>query len=166
VRPSERLARSIAFILCAASVVWAASLPIAPLVRAASGSRARHSADLPYAVGALICHQRVDRSFATAGIPWPVCARCAGLYLSAAAGVMAGLLAPRRVLRPPSGIRGWRSALAWAALPTLASWVVERAGGWTPGSPARAWLAVPLGAAVGAVMAATARGTLTEDPKT
>jgi hypothetical protein len=34
-----------------------------------------------YSAAGLVCHQRPDRSFFTHGVQWPVCGRCAGLYL-------------------------------------------------------------------------------------
>jgi uncharacterized membrane protein len=44
-----------------------------------------------YAAGGLICHQRPERSFFLDGHQFPVCARCTGLYLSGAAGIIGWL---------------------------------------------------------------------------
>ena len=41
-----------------------------------------------FAVGAVICHQRPERSFFLDGHQLPVCARCTGLYLSGAIGLL------------------------------------------------------------------------------
>src|SRR5579862_6327773 len=67
-----------------------------------------------YAVGARICHQLPDRSFFTGGVQWPVCARCAGLYLSAPFGALIALVGRRPLARRSA----WAIVLV-AALPTL-----------------------------------------------
>ena len=161
---TDRAARPLAAALCAASLIWAAALPAAPGLRGRDGGLALAAA-LPYAAGAFICHQRADRSFTSRGIPWPVCARCSGAYLAAAAAVLAMLLGPRSRRRGPGGARAWRTAIALAAVPTAVSWALERAGWWQPGDLVRAALAVPPGAAVGALLASIARGALTDGPE-
>ena len=100
-----------------------------------------------YLAASRICHQLPARSFHTAGVQWPVCGRCSGLYLGGAlGGVLAGWLASR--------IRE-RDRVAWlvvAALPTAATFLLE----WTGLAPvtniARAVAAVPLGMAIAAVV--------------
>ncbi len=52
----------------------------------------------PYAFGALVCHQRPDRSFALADNQLPVCERCLAIELGMAA-AFAGAVA----ISPPSG---------------------------------------------------------------
>jgi uncharacterized membrane protein len=93
--------------------------------------------------GALVCHQRVERSFKIAGDPMPVCARCTALYVSGALGALAAWLTiplmPRRT----------RTAILAAAVPTIVTVVVERAGLMQPGNVLRAVAAVPIGAACG-----------------
>ena len=42
-----------------------------------------------FAVGSVVCHQLPERSFFLDGRQLPVCARCTGLYLSGAAGLVA-----------------------------------------------------------------------------
>lgn len=54
-----------------------------------------------YLAAARVCHQRPDRSFATAGQQWPVCGRCAGLYLGAPFGAWGSMVVARR--RPRAG---------------------------------------------------------------
>ena len=50
----------------------------------------------PYAFGALVCHQRPDRSFSLAGNQLPVCERCLAIELGmAAAFALAVLVVPR-----------------------------------------------------------------------
>ncbi len=46
---------------------------------------------LIFAAGGLICHQRPERSFFLDGQQFPVCARCTGLYLSGALGILGWL---------------------------------------------------------------------------
>ena len=144
-------------------------LPLAPLVHGSShGNRALGAlASVPYVAGSLVCHQRPERSFTIRGVPWPVCGRCAGLYLSAALGAALFLAAgvtkrtrwePAIGAAPPGpSLKMWRTTLLAAAVPTSVSWVVERAGWWLPGSATRAWLAVPLGAVIGVLLASVAR---------
>ena len=154
---SDRLARRTAAVLCAVALGWALVLPLAPRVAAGlHGAEVRPGAWVLYGLGSLICHQLPDRSFHTAGVPWPVCGRCAGLYLSGALGIAVALVARGRVRAPASAGRKWRALLIAAALPTLMSWAFERLGWWAPASETRALLAVPLGAAIGAVLASVA----------
>src|SRR4051812_18010349 len=49
-----------------------------------------------YAVGAVICHQRPERSFEIWHSQMPVCARCTGIYLGAALVAVLLLAAPPR----------------------------------------------------------------------
>src|SRR5215510_6838555 len=74
---------------------------------------------LLYPIGALICHQRPERSFFIHGLQLPVCARCTGLYIGAAAAsplavALASALTAHRA----------RWILSLAALPTAASWLL------------------------------------------
>ena len=165
---SDSTARRMAAILCAAALLWAAMLPLAPLVLHAapsSGAVVSGLATIPYVTGSLVCHQRPDRSFATGAVIWPVCGRCAGLYLSAALGVL--LLLGRGAAAPTAGggrdsssrLRGWRTLLVLASLPTMVSWAFEQAGWWAQGSLTRALFALPLGGAIGMLLASVARGT-------
>jgi uncharacterized membrane protein len=93
--------------------------------------------------GALVCHQRVERSFELAGYPMPVCARCTGIYLSGALGALAAWLTvplmPQRA----------RALILAAAMPTIATVAVEWVGLMQPGNIVRSLAAVPVGAACG-----------------
>ena len=71
----------------------------------------------------------------------PVCARCSGLYFSAAVGT---LLAWRTGRRTPSA-----GTMMVAALPTAITFVLEVAGVVPFSNPARAIAALPLGAVAG-----------------
>lgn len=125
--------------ILAAAVVWPVVLGGA--LTAEALGRPSVASGLVYVAASRLCHQRPDRSFHTAGVQWPVCGRCAGLYLGA------WLAVP--------GVRRWRASLAPAALrilvvataPTLAAIGLERAG-----VPVTTWLraaaAVPAGAGI------------------
>ena len=111
-----------------------------------------------YAVGSVICHQLPERSFFVDGRQLPVCARCTGLYLSGAAGFL-GWLAMKLARGWPRIAVSARAALTivlGAGIPTAISYVSGLAGVWDGSNAARAVLAVPLGAAAGAVVAAVA----------
>jgi uncharacterized membrane protein len=161
-RSSDRLAAGAAAFLCAAALGWSLVLPLAPMSIAA----APDVAWVPYAIGRLVCHQQPDRSFVTAGVQWPVCGRCAGLYLSAALGMLAVLALPRVVRQPMAAAGVWRAVLVAAALPTMVSWGAERFGWWSVTSAMRALLAVPLGFTTGALVASIARPGGPDDPGT
>ncbi len=109
-----------------------------------------------YAIGSVICHQRPERSFFLDGQQLPVCARCAGLYLSGAVAFVGwwGLKLtghmPALAIDPPRAIR----VGAVAALPTLISLLLATIGVWDGSNTTRALLALPLGAAAGALVAA------------
>jgi uncharacterized membrane protein len=109
-----------------------------------------------YAIGSVVCHQLPERSFHIDGHQLPVCARCTGLYLSAAAGALGWCMWKvarrwRPVSVPP------RSALRLVmlcGLPTAISVATAAIGAWDGSNAARALLSVPLGASAGAVVAA------------
>ena len=115
-------------------------------------------ASIFFAIGGLICHQKPERSFFIDGQQLPVCARCTGLYLSAAAGLVGwlGLKAAKRwcVIRvePPLAIR----VLLLAAVPTAMSLASGALGVWDGSNLTRALIAIPLGATAGAIVAAVA----------
>lgn len=75
-----------------------------------------------YAVGDVLCHQEYGRSFVLNGSQMPVCMRCTGIVLGAAAGFTMVLL-----------LRGRYSREAWIpgvvlVLLMLVEWVVETTG--------------------------------------
>jgi len=73
-----------------------------------------------------------------------VCARCTGLYVSAALGVPIAFL-----LAVPLTARGARRLLLIAALPTVITWTLEYEGVMAFSNTARALAALPLGCAAG-----------------
>ena len=74
-----------------------------------------------YAAASKVCHQRPERSFHTAGVKWPVCGRCSGLYLAAPIGALVAGVAIRRRAAVPRQLT-W---LALAAVPTAITLAVE-----------------------------------------
>jgi uncharacterized membrane protein len=116
----------------------------APVALASGNSRLSLAAAFIYEGAGLICHQRPERSFHTAGVQQPVCARCAGLYISGAVGAMIAWVPRRR----PRFARDPRMLLVMAALPTALTFGVELVGAAHPSNVIRALSALPLGAAL------------------
>jgi uncharacterized membrane protein len=133
--------RLIAVILTSAAVVWTAAILSAPLL-AADGQLPMLTAAIDL-TGAVICHQRPDRSFHARGEQLPVCARCTGLYVAGTAGVVVGWLGvaavPRRI----------RLLLAAALLPTVVTLAAEWAGLAESSNLVRAAAGLPLGGVAG-----------------
>lgn len=152
----DRLGRRVARLLLVLAVTWALALPLAARVRPASARWARTLASTVYLAGAVVCHQQPDRSFATDGRPWPVCARCTGLYAGAGLGALLLLWPGRAGRRTPSRFVT-RAILAAAALPLAGTWAAERAGLVAFSANARAVTGVVLGCAVSAGLASIAR---------
>ena len=133
--------RRVALVLTGAAFLWTAAIFLVPLL--AQLDPGNVLTPVVRAAGALVCHQRIERSFSIAGQPMPVCARCTGLYLS---GTLAALAAWMTLPLMP---RRTRAAILVAASPTLLTWVAEWAGVAQPGNVIRALAALPLGAACG-----------------
>jgi uncharacterized membrane protein len=111
-----------------------------------------------YAAGGLICHQRPERSFFLDGHQFPVCARCTGLYLSAAVGIIGwlALKIARRWTSLPFDARLAKRVVIISAIPTAISFMTGVLGMWDGSNLTRAILAIPFGASLGAVVAAVA----------
>jgi len=131
----------------AAAVLWPLTLGAA-MAGKHGGERFWSSA--VYVAAGQICHQQPSRSFRTPAGPWPVCARCSGLYLAAPLGA---LLAWSR-----KDFRRLRSRslplVILAAVPTAATLTVEWLGLAPVSNLARALAALPLGGAVAFVIVA------------
>ena len=129
-------------LLVALSLVWPITLTAAATSRIASAAPA--FSGLVYLAASRVCHQLPERSFRTATVQWPVCARCGGLYLAAPAGALAAIAALRR-RRPGPALVPW---IVLAAVPTALTIALE----WLHLAPvsniARAIAALPLGAMV------------------
>jgi uncharacterized membrane protein len=142
----------LARMLVGAAIAWPLVAGAALWQRVSSHSEPAWST-LVYAAAGRICHQRPERSFHTHDVAWPVCARCSGLYLAAP---FAALVAFRR--RQSDAVRrhAFRS-VALAAIPTVLTLTWEWAGLGTPSNAWRFMTALPLGAAIAAVLVATSR---------
>lgn len=139
--------------LPALAVAWAGLILLAPWLGSASSvpPGASYLSAAAYWLGSLVCHQRPERSFHVAGAQLPVCARCTGLYVSGALGVVVASwrIWPRRAI----SFSSWRAALVLAAVPTVVTLIIEW---WRPATASgivRAVAAVPLGLAAGALLA-------------
>ncbi len=111
-----------------------------------------------FAIGSVICHQKPERSFFYDGHQFPVCARCAGIYLSSAAGFLGWLgLKVARTWRPiPVDPRRAMRALILAGAPTALSLASGAIALWDGSNLVRALFAIPLGATAGVIVAAVA----------
>jgi uncharacterized membrane protein len=150
--------RLLAGLLLVSSLSWAAALMAAPQAMTTDGPVKTAAAVIYFGAG-YICHQRPERSFHLDGHQLPVCARCTGLYLAAPFG-LAGVMLMRRGRRADDrAYRRWRVAVVAAAVPTVISVGLEWIGG--PGlssNISRALTALPLGAALAALLGAAAAG--------
>ena len=140
------------------ALAWSVILLTAPYGLTSSHPRLVAAAAGVYSGAGLICHQRSERSFHLAGAQQPVCARCAGLYMSGAAGALAAWLAWRRPRVP----RRTRMVFALAALPTVVSVTIEFVGLAHPSNMVRAVCALPLGAAAAWVFVRSLRAEAAE----
>ncbi len=110
-----------------ALLLWSAGILLTPVAAASPPLLSRVAAAF-YLVGGAVCHQRPERSFHWRGVQLPVCGRCTGLYVAAAAGSLAAWV-PRRLRRrrgEASDVR--RSLLLVAGVPSLVSWIAEALG--------------------------------------
>jgi uncharacterized membrane protein len=147
-----------ALVLTAVAVIWVIALSVAPRM-AGSNSATKLGLVAPlYAIGSVICHQRPERSFQFAGVAWPVCARCTGIYAGAALGALVALIGERRAGWSPT-VRRARLAIAVAAVPTVATLLFEWLTGVAPLNITRFLAGGPLGAAVAWVIVAATGST-------
>jgi uncharacterized membrane protein len=131
------------------AVVWSVLLPLTAFAasRPDASSMAYGFALTIYRVGHLICHQLPSRSFHLWGAALPVCARCTGIYVGAAATavVLAARSGRREVTRE---LALARRVVILALVPTAATLVFEWTTGVTPANWIRALAGFPLGIAV------------------
>ena len=136
------------------STAWAAAIPLAAFVasRPAAAPAAYTFALAVYAIGHVVCHQLPARSFHLWMVTLPVCARCTGIYLGAAATAVS--LALARLVRRSAKREGGstkaapRAVLLLAMIPTALTLVFEWTTGAMPANWIRALAGLPLGAAV------------------
>jgi len=150
--------RRIVPVLLLASTAWLILIIAAPVIASRAPARGWlfRAAALSYIGGAVVCHQRPERSFHIEGSQMPVCARCTGLYAAAPLGLLAAIVAGRRPLR----WRAPRVLLLASAAPIALSVAAEAAGLWAPSNIARFITAVPAGFCVAWIAGAAARGYL------
>ena len=127
--------------LTVAAILWTVTLFAAPYALTSGNPRLVTAAAAVYSGAGLICHQRAARSFHLAGVQQPVCARCAGLYVSGAIGALLAWIVSRRPVIPSRA----RPVLLLASIPTALSVAIELAGLAHPSNTARALCALPLG---------------------
>jgi len=147
-----------ATILLLLALIGGALLPWVACARATSVPAVSNVSLAIYVAGHFVCHQRPERSFASCGYQWPVCGRCAGLYLGAAAGVL--IFGLWRSEGTPAPWHVWRRRLVISALPTALLWAGEFALARDPGTLLRFLGALPAGVGGAAWLVAVARGDL------
>jgi uncharacterized membrane protein len=149
-RPEPSIARRM---FVAAAVGWAFVVVAAPYAadHVSGGQAGRTLAALPYAIGAVICHQRPERSFALWGHQLPVCARCTGLYVGTCLAVFAWPFR-LRLQKVAQDFGPAARALSLAAIPSIATLAYEWLTGDAPSNAVRAISAFPLGAAIALVV--------------
>jgi uncharacterized membrane protein len=143
------------------SAGWALAIGLAPALAGSSRAGAI-LAGLAYLAGSVLCHQLPDRSFHVLGAQLPVCARCTGLYVGGALGAAAWFTWRRFQAEPAATIDSRRATytLLIASAPTALTAMTAAAGIWDLSNTGRAVLALPLGLAAGAVVAAFAANDL------
>jgi uncharacterized membrane protein len=143
---------AVAWPLVAGAALWQRTLLSAvPGESGPGGGVVSAWAVIVYAAAGRVCHQRPERSFHTHDVAWPVCARCAGLYLAAP---FAAVVAFRRRSLTVSRLPPWRLVIL-AAVPTVLTLLWEWGGLGTPSNLLRFSTALPLGAAIAFVLIAT-----------
>lgn len=148
-------------VFIAGSVLWALTLPLAPLAagRPAPANAWYAIAFGVYAIGSFVCHQLPERSFHLWSVQMPVCARCTGVYVGGA--LAAVVVALRRRLPAAdtggNGSRAMGAAVVIAMLPTIVTLVYEWTMGLTPSNWIRALAGAPAGATVAFVVLAICR---------
>ena len=154
--------RTAAVALLTAGVIAGLAVPLAACGRLSAAAPVAAAMQFTYVIGHAVCHQRPDRSFFSCGRQWPVCGRCAGLYMGFALGGLVGLVILGRGASRATTDRTpwWRRALVAAAVPTAVLWALEFVVGVDPGSLIRWAGAVPLGVMVALWLTAVARGNL------
>ena len=159
----DPVGRRAALALLSLAAIWGVALPWLACARRSSSPSLSMTGRASFELGHVICHQRPERSFFSCGLQWPVCGRCSGLYLGAAAGAVLALALGRRPRRarttPDSAATRWRRILLFSAAPTAVLWTIEFAG-FDPGTTARFAGALPLGLAASGWLDAVARGDL------
>jgi uncharacterized membrane protein len=139
-------------VLVLASILWPSVLAVTVWQRA-------HGQAMVWTTGVYVtcshlCHQRPERSFHSAATPWPVCARCSGLYLAAPFGALAAVGSLRRRVAARRRLM-W---LAVASVPTALTLGAEWTGIAASSNLTRALTALPVGVMVAFILVRSAAG--------
>jgi uncharacterized membrane protein len=137
--PRRRRALAVWCALSAMALAVLGAVALAPVLRAEGWA----AAQLVYLSFHAVCHQIPERSFHVGEFPLAVCARCTGLYVGAAAGVLLYPLA-RPLTRTDAPARGWLLA---AAAPTTIDLLLGVTGLWENTHRSRFLTALLAGAA-------------------
>jgi uncharacterized membrane protein len=132
------------------AVLWIVAIPLAAFAasRPAAAQPVYAFALAVYSIGHVVCHQLPQRSFHLWNVALPVCARCTGIYVAAAAMAVGIAITGRRRLADDRSAKADRAVLLLALIPTAATLVFEWTTGITPSNLIRALAGLPLGAAV------------------
>ena len=152
--PSEAVWTTLlAAALTALALVWTLLVVTAPVAATRNGIWLSALAASAYHAGSLVCHQRPERSFHVAGRPMAVCARCFGLYVAGAAGLLVAWGIGRRWA--PATVR---RALALGALPIAMTVALEWVGAIDTSNLFRMVTGLPAGLVGGLVINGLLRG--------
>jgi len=137
----------------ASAVAWLVALPLATVAAARVHASTLTSvfALVVYGIGSLLCHQKPERSFHLWAQQLPVCARCTGIYLGAAAMAIVGTV--EQPFRAARGLKACattvtRAIVILASMPTIATVVYEWTTGVMPSNAIRFAAGLPLGVVV------------------
>lgn len=155
-----RWARTLRGFVAAAALLWV-GLQLAATLLGRSESWAVVAGPV-YLIGALLCHQLPERSFHLSAAQWPVCARCAGIYVGAAAGAVVSAITPLRAFEA-GAVAHARLVLFVSVLPSAGTLLYEWTTNITPTNGVRGAAGCFLGAIVAwVVVAASAPRTAVE----
>ena len=137
---TERSGRMAVLVTAMLAILFVAGSYAAPAMLSAgwSGGGLLHAAYAP------LCHQQPERALKMAGLPQTVCARCSGLYIGGAAGLLAAVwlvVGTGRRLRPilfalafaPTGIDFLLGFVGLPALPNLPRLLLAVPAGFVAG---------------------------------
>lgn len=153
---SQAVPRDLTPVALAAGLAVAAALWVGVLVAAPAAAARGTAAWLPamaYPIGARICHQRPERSFSIAGVQMPVCARCTGLYVGGAIGLLLGWS-----LRRQWPAATTRAILVAGLTPIAVTVALEWAGLIETSNLVRSMTGLPAGWIAGLVVTGLLRG--------
>jgi uncharacterized membrane protein len=146
-----RGARTFRWLVAAAALSWV-GLQLAATVLSRDDSWAIVTGPV-YLAGALLCHQLSERSFHVGVAQWPVCARCAGIYVGAAAAALVSAVAPLRALET-GAVAHARLLLCASVLPSAGTLLYEWTTDVAPANGIRGAAGLVLGAIVAWVVVA------------